>query len=366
MAGPLLGSDGHGSLVWHGQLLRRVPELLREQVPPHELQHAFDNWVSAGLSHVRYGPAVYRGDVLFGTAGHGGGWRAHLHTVVHVSVDHDGPVAAFRGAGPDVRLGIWTHVRALRGGGVPVLPPTQSHRVGADHLRGLHGRRVLADRRARTHQQGGVCVGEQNHRVSVHPDGGLCNHEPAPESAAAAAQAGPERAARQFQSAAELAVPGSQRDYNVAIVNAATLLGRVSCGYVGDKLGRFNVMIPTLVLSGVLSLALWIPARSSAAALAFCITWGFATGPFVSLAPAILGQLFADELPSYLGVFFPTASVGVLVGPIIAGTFIPPGHVDTVEGFDKLSVFVGVLFLAAAASLSALRLVYQRRLLAKM
>ncbi|ESX02151.1 putative membrane protein [Ogataea parapolymorpha DL-1] len=156
------------------------------------------------------------------------------------------------------------------------------------------------------------------------------------------------------------------QDYNVAIVNAATLLGRVSCGYIGDKLGRFNIMIPTLVLSGVLPLALWMTARSSAATLAFCITWGFATGPFVSLAPAIVGQLFADELPSYLGVFFPTAAVGVLVGPIIAGTFIPPGHVDNVDGFDKLCIFVGALFLATAASLSVLRFVYQRRLLAKM
>ncbi|KAH3662508.1 hypothetical protein OGAPHI_005760 [Ogataea philodendri] len=156
------------------------------------------------------------------------------------------------------------------------------------------------------------------------------------------------------------------KDYNVAIINASALLGRVSAGYIGDRIGRFNVVIPAMVASGVLPIALWMQAESTAAVVVFCVLWGIASGMFVSVGPALVGQLFSDDLPSYLGTFFPTSSVTALVGPIIGGIFIPQGDDSGTKGFNKLCIFVGVVFLCSSVTYSIARFSYQPRLFAIM
>ncbi|KAK9452429.1 major facilitator superfamily domain-containing protein, partial [Dipodascopsis uninucleata] len=95
------------------------------------------------------------------------------------------------------------------------------------------------------------------------------------------------------------------KDYNIAIINAASVFGRIIPGYVGDKLGRMNTLFPLVLLSGILPLALWIPAKSTAAVLCYTIFWGFSSGALVSMYPACIGHLFPiQDMQSYLSLFF--------------------------------------------------------------
>ncbi|GME82838.1 unnamed protein product [Ambrosiozyma monospora] len=154
--------------------------------------------------------------------------------------------------------------------------------------------------------------------------------------------------------------------YSVAIVNASACFGRIIPGYVADKVGRLNILIPFMILCGIFPLAIWMNVRSTGGTAAFCVLWGFVSGAPVSLMPSLVGQLFpAEDLPSYLSFFFTFGGIGALIGPIIAGTFIPKGDVIGDMGFNKLAIYVGVFELAVSFILIILRCCYTRKLMYK-
>ncbi|ODV86507.1 hypothetical protein CANARDRAFT_189507, partial [[Candida] arabinofermentans NRRL YB-2248] len=131
-----------------------------------------------------------------------------------------------------------------------------------------------------------------------------------------------------------LSISPTIKEYNVTILNASSLFGRIIPGLVGDRFGRMNTLIPCLIVAGVTPMAIWIPARSNGAVLAFTIVWGFSSGVLISLFPAIIGEICpAKDMSSYLAILFGTSSVAALVGPIIGGVFVPKGNVEGVDGF---------------------------------
>ncbi|KAI2690119.1 hypothetical protein DTO012A7_3893 [Penicillium roqueforti] len=99
--------------------------------------------------------------------------------------------------------------------------------------------------------------------------------------------------------AQEDGVNGDLAGYLSTILNAASLPGRILPGYLGDKLGRFNVMIAMCSLSAIVILALWLPGTllapgSAAIYIVFSMLYGFASGAFVGMVPALLGQISPD------------------------------------------------------------------------
>ncbi len=79
--------------------------------------------------------------------------------------------------------------------------------------------------------------------------------------------------------------------YLLAVLNAVSIFGRTLPGFVADRLGRYNVMIVTSFLSTILVLALWLPARGNVPYILFAAFYGFSSGAFVSLAPALIAQI---------------------------------------------------------------------------
>lgn len=152
--------------------------------------------------------------------------------------------------------------------------------------------------------------------------------------------------------------------YSVAIVNACAIVFRILPGFLADKFGRINIVIPSLILAGIFPLALWIPAHNTALTATFIVLWASATGVPVAVYPAITGQLFQStgHIYSYLTVFYLYGGVSSLIGPIIGGSFIPPGNATTTKGFEKLAIFCGVLCLASAAVAFLLRCFYSKKL----
>ena len=73
----------------------------------------------------------------------------------------------------------------------------------------------------------------------------------------------------------------------------------------------------------ILVLALWIPARSHAAIITFAALYGFTSGTFVSMSPALIVQISkVQEIGVRTGTCFFVISMAGLTGNPIAGALI--------------------------------------------
>ncbi|RMD39763.1 hypothetical protein DV735_g5370, partial [Chaetothyriales sp. CBS 134920] len=75
------------------------------------------------------------------------------------------------------------------------------------------------------------------------------------------------------------------------IANGTSILGRILPSWAGDRFGKFNVMVLITGLTAIFTLAIWIPAKSEAGLVTFAALYGFTSGSFVALIPAVVAQL---------------------------------------------------------------------------
>ncbi|KAF5866928.1 hypothetical protein ETB97_008734 [Aspergillus alliaceus] len=142
--------------------------------------------------------------------------------------------------------------------------------------------------------------------------------------------------------------------YLVPMLNAASLFGRLSAGFMSDKYGRYNIFIVMCILAGVLVLALWIPAASTAPTIVFAIIFGFASGAYVSLSPALIAQISPlKEIGYRTGLLFLFASVGGLTTSPIAGAILQNGGGD----YTHMKIFSGMMLLGGTGFIVAARFV---------
>ncbi|KAL5361511.1 riboflavin transporter MCH5 [Aspergillus floccosus] len=137
-------------------------------------------------------------------------------------------------------------------------------------------------------------------------------------------------------------------NYLIAILNAVSIFGRIIPGWLGDRIGRFNIAILTTGLSAILGLALWIPATHSAVTIVFAALFGFSSGTFVSITPALIQQLSAvQNVGIRLGTSFGIMSLATFTGNPIAGALIARDN----GGYLYLKVFSGVTMAAGCGML---------------
>ena len=140
--------------------------------------------------------------------------------------------------------------------------------------------------------------------------------------------------------------------YMLAILNAVSVLGRTLPGWIADRVGRFNTMIFTSFLSCILVLALWLPSRGNVPIILFAAFYGFSSGAFVSLAPALVAQISdIRKIGVRTGTMFAVVSVAGLVGNPIGGALM------TAEkgGFTHLQIFCGLMMFGGAVCYVAAR-----------
>lgn len=100
------------------------------------------------------------------------------------------------------------------------------------------------------------------------------------------------------------------------------------------------MMIAVCLLSAIVTLAVWIPAsNSSAAIIAFTAIFGFSSGGFVSLMAAIVAQISdIREIGVRTGTALGVMSLGALTGSPIAGAIVQAQHGD----YLGLQLFCGL------------------------
>lgn len=98
----------------------------------------------------------------------------------------------------------------------------------------------------------------------------------------------------------------------VVFFNAGSFPGRWIPGILADRVGRFNMLIITNVLSLVAVLAVWMPANGNlVATIIFAVVFGFASGSNISLVPVCVGELCPTEA---YGRFYTTVYTIVSLG----------------------------------------------------
>ena len=157
--------------------------------------------------------------------------------------------------------------------------------------------------------------------------------------------------------------------YNViAILNAASVVGRGLPGFIADRVGRYNTMISMLLLCMLCNLCIWLPAtlmpslakeEVKAFVIAYAIIFGLASGSNLSLIAPCIGQLC--ETKNY-GRYFSTSyffvSIATLIGIPVAGKLIDTAREagpHGLNGYWALVLFVGLGYAASTACMTAVR-----------
>lgn len=148
--------------------------------------------------------------------------------------------------------------------------------------------------------------------------------------------------------------------YYLPILCAASILGRIAPGLVADRAGRFNVLVGSCYLSGVLILAVWYTSTSEATAVTFAALYGFSSGPYFSLLPACIATISPiEKVGGRVGMVFAFISGGALAGSPLGGLFIKD---PTPDNFHRLILFSGIMSLGGASLLLVARFIRDRRI----
>ena len=140
-------------------------------------------------------------------------------------------------------------------------------------------------------------------------------------------------------SAIEIGMDPYLASYLLAILNALSIFGRIIPGWIGDKMGRWNVVITMCYMCGILVLALWLPSAGGAPIIVFSALYGFGSGAFVSMMPALTASISdLQQLGVRNGALFAFISIAALVGNPIGGVLLSRDD----GGFLYLQIFCGV------------------------
>lgn len=143
-------------------------------------------------------------------------------------------------------------------------------------------------------------------------------------------------------------------NYLVPMLNASSIFGRILPGILADHIGRFNVIIATSIISTILVLGLWLPSTGNVPTIIFSVAFGFASGAYVSMGPALVAQISdIRQIGVRSGTLFAFVAFGALLGSPIGGALVTAD-----EGkFQNLIIFAGVIMGGGAMSFIASRYV---------
>ncbi|KAF5017887.1 hypothetical protein F66182_10155 [Fusarium sp. NRRL 66182] len=132
--------------------------------------------------------------------------------------------------------------------------------------------------------------------------------------------------------------------YMVAMINGASIFGRVIPGILGDKFGRINTLIAASLATGIVIFC-WPLAETNASIIVLAIFFGFCSGAIIS-GGSVAITLCTDDpknVGTYMGVAMALASFAALVGPPVSGAMM-----DEYGRFGEVTYFAGSMSLFSA------------------
>ncbi|KAI0738828.1 MFS general substrate transporter [Daedaleopsis nitida] len=128
--------------------------------------------------------------------------------------------------------------------------------------------------------------------------------------------------------------------YVLSVMNAGGIAGRLLPPFLSDGLGRFNILVPSALLSGLTILVFWPFARDLPAIMLFAAVYGFFSGAFNALIiPCIVQISDMSQMGTRVGVLYSIISIPALCGGPAAGAIL---HADG-------GSYLGMILLAGSA-----------------
>ncbi|OSX62599.1 hypothetical protein POSPLADRAFT_1180728 [Postia placenta MAD-698-R-SB12] len=143
----------------------------------------------------------------------------------------------------------------------------------------------------------------------------------------------------------------------VAILNAASIPGRIVPNLLADRIGTFNIFVPVVIVTGGLVFAMF-GAVNTGTVIVFSILYGFFSGAVMALilptAASVANNV--QEIGIRLGLTYFVNSFAILTGTPIDGALY-----DTHHQWFRPIVFSSVVMLAGSMTLIVSRLLYSSR-----
>ncbi|RAH78996.1 MFS monocarboxylate transporter [Aspergillus japonicus CBS 114.51] len=146
--------------------------------------------------------------------------------------------------------------------------------------------------------------------------------------------------------------------YIFAVLNAASVLGRITPGLLADRIGGLNTLVPISLLASILGFV-WIAIRNEGGTIVFTVLYGYASGAIVSLPPSILTRMSPTlgVVGTRLGMIFMFAGCGFLIGTPIASLLL-----NLEQGsFWKAQLFSAMFVAAGTICFAIVRLMLWRQ-----
>lgn len=100
----------------------------------------------------------------------------------------------------------------------------------------------------------------------------------------------------------------------VAAFNAASAVGRISSGFLSDRIGSLNVALMSMSLLGTTMFLIWPFASSLGVLIVFVLIAGVAVGGFFSMMPTVVGHIFGSANMSVtMGMILTSWTFGYLL-----------------------------------------------------
>ncbi|KAJ5497679.1 Major facilitator superfamily domain general substrate transporter [Penicillium expansum] len=142
----------------------------------------------------------------------------------------------------------------------------------------------------------------------------------------------------------------------LAVQNVASTIGRLVAGGVADRFGRINTQTGLIALGAFAVFVIWLPFGNSLIGLyMFSVIFGLASGSFLSLAPACIGQISrASEVGGRFGLTYSIVSFATLICIPIGGEMLDKVGKQAMVAYlgSVLIVSLGLFVMARWACLS--------------
>ncbi|GBE89506.1 major facilitator superfamily domain-containing protein [Sparassis latifolia] len=158
----------------------------------------------------------------------------------------------------------------------------------------------------------------------------------------------------------------------LSVTTACNSIGRIIAGQMADLVGPINVLIVFHIMTGLMCIFIWLFAKSLGVIMVFAILWGLWSGPYwplsVPTAAKIVGmeKLGSAAAIQFLMNVIPPIFAVPIGSKIISDTAASMGvSADSGDAYRYLIVWCALMPIASALVLVPVRLVFSKRLLAK-
>ncbi|KAK0706027.1 major facilitator superfamily domain-containing protein [Lasiosphaeria miniovina] len=142
----------------------------------------------------------------------------------------------------------------------------------------------------------------------------------------------------------------------LAASNAINAVSRILTGYAGDRFGRQNTLVLTLLLAATSVFAFWLSsllATTSSASLplwlAFIVLYSFSAGGYYGLFPALIAEVFGIRQYAAVNAFILLVrGLGTMFGSPVGGQLLGTSDQST-AAYASIAYWDGALLMGATA-----------------